>query len=166
MEDDQAGGKYKSPGGGQAAIPPRTGRFGDDKDPNLGKDYQFKPGQSGNPAGGKKGQKLLSTQIREMMDDPKFIDRLSEKIKDKMELPDEEFQGTPMKAIITVAMLEAMDPARQAGDRDKARDWLAKFGYGSKVDITSDGQRIAESPKVISVINPRQDDAPAETEAS
>lgn len=160
----------RSAGGQQAALPPRTGRFGDDKDPNLGKDTQFRKGQSGNPAGRKKGVKLLSTVIQELMDDERFIERLSEKIKTRVvdaEDPDPEFQGTPMKAIISTAIVEAMDPTMPYKARAAARDYLGRFGYGTKIDLTSDGERISESPKVISIINARPGDAALpEAEAS
>lgn len=156
-------------GGSQAGdnLPARrTGRFGDDKDPDLGKEYRFKPGQSGNPAGSQKGRLTLSTTIQNMLDDPNFIDRLSDKIKAKIidaESPDPDFQGTPIKAIITTALIEAIDPTNQPSQRQAAREWLAKYSYGTKIDITSKGERVSESPKIISVIQPRDDDAPAET---
>lgn len=105
-----------------------------------------------------------------MMDDPKFIERLSQGIKERTGIDpslDPEFQGTPMKAIITVALIEAMNPNIHPETRNKARTWIGKFGYGTKVDITSDGERITETPKIISIINARPDDAPpVEAEAS
>jgi len=154
-------------GGHQAENLParRTGRFGDDKDPNMGKDTRFKPGQSGNPKGRPKG-KSLSATIQEMLDDDTFIDRLAEALPDDVKKPDPDFQGTPMKAMITTAIIEAIDPNRKAGDRHMSRDWLAKYGYGTKVDVTSKGERISDAPKIISVINARPDDASTETEAS
>lgn len=163
--------RFIEAGGNQAGGSRRTGRFGDDKDPDLGKDTRFKPGQSGNPAGLRKGTKHLSTMIQEMMNDPQFIERLSQGIKEKTGIDpelDPEFQGTPMKAIITVAMIESMNPNIHPVARDKARSWVGKFGYGTKVDITSDGERITETPKIISIINarPSDDAAQSETEAS
>lgn len=146
-----------STGGWQAGLTRRTGRFGDDKDPNVGADTQFKPGQSGNPAGPKKGRKSLSTVIQEMMNDPKFIDKLSEKVKEKAGIADEDFQDTPMKAIITTALLEAMHPSNDPAARGRARDWLRKAGYGDKIDITSDGERLQQAPIVVSTIHPRPD---------
>lgn len=141
-------------------------------DPLQGEKTQFKPGQSGNPAGRPKGSKSLSTQIQHMMNDPKFIERLSIGIKERTGIDpslDPEFQGTPMmKAIITVALIEAMNPTNDAETRAKSRGWLSRFGYGTKVDITSDGERISETPKIISIINARPDDnaPPLEAEAS
>lgn len=118
--------------------------FGHGQDPNTGKNTQFKPGQSGNPAGKKKGTKNLSTTIRDMLNDETFIDKLAAKIQDASKLPDPEFQGTPLKAIVSVAMIEAMDPtAARLSARNAAREWLAKFGYGTKVDVTSDDKPIA-----------------------
>lgn len=151
-------------GGTQAALPPRTGRFGDDKDPDIGAKTRFKPGQSGNPAGSKKG-KSLSATIQEMLDDETFIDKLHEKVKERFlhaDGPDPVFQSTPMKAMITTAMIEAIDPSAAPSVRKDAREFLAKYGYGTKVDITSKGERISDTPKIISVINARPDDAPAQ----
>ena len=157
-------------GGNQADGQRRTGRFGDDKDPDVGRDTQFKPGQSGNPAGKPKGRRNLSTVIQEMLNDEKFIERLSDMIPDEVKKADPEFQGTPMKAIITTAMIEAFDPTNPHKARHAARDWLAKYGYGTKIDVTSDGERIEVAPLVISKIKPRglDDDgaAPAQAEAS
>lgn len=112
-------------------------------DPNMGKDTQFKPGQSGNPAGRPKGRKSLSTEIQRMMDDPKFIERLSQGIKEKTGIDpaiDPEFQGTPMKAIITVALIESMNPKSNPEVRAKSRDWLSRFGYGTKVEVEHSGE--------------------------
>src|SRR5664280_3740012 len=93
-------------GGQQAGLVRRTGRFGDDKDPNMGADTQFKPGESGNPDGRPKGRQSLSTTIQEMLDDPKFIEKLNSTIQEKVKQADPDFQGTPMKAIITTAIIE------------------------------------------------------------
>lgn len=143
-----------------------TGGF----DPDIGAKTRFKPGQSGNPAGRPKGRRNLSTVIQEMLNDERFIDRLSDKLQDEVKKADPEFQGTPMKAIITTAMIEAFDPNRPPGPRHQARDWLAKYGYGTKIDVTSDGERVEVAPLVISKIKPRgpdNDGAPeAQAEAS
>lgn len=139
-------------------------------DPDIGKETRFKPGQSGNPNGRPKGRKNLSTVIQDMLNDERFIERLSEKLQGEVKKADPEFQGTPMKAIITTAMIEAFDPNRPPTSRHQARDWLAKYGYGTKIDITSADERIEIAPLVISKIKPRglDDDgaAPAQTEAS
>lgn len=154
-----------SSGGNQADDQRRTGRFGDDKDPNLGRGTQFKPGQSGNPAGKPKGRRNLSTVIQEMLNDEKFIERLSDKLQDEVKKADPEFQGTPMKAIITTAMIEAFNPNNPHKARHAARDWLAKYGYGTKIDVTSDGERLEVAPLVISNIKPRGLDDDGATEA-
>lgn len=90
---------------------------------------QFKPGQSGNPNGRPKGALSLSWHIQHMMEKADF--------KTYVQHPTEgykEFAGTPMEAIVTVALTKAA-----AGDKD-ARDWLAKYGYGSKLDMTTNGK--------------------------
>ena len=150
-------------GGHQAAHLPvvRTGRFGDDKDPNLGAKTRFKPGQSGNVKGRPKGKSLSST-IQDMLDDEEFIDRLSKGVKEKVLEADPDFQGTPMRAMITAALLEAINVNGNPKSKAAAREWLAKYGYGTKVDVTSKGERISDVPKVISVIQPRGGDAEPE----
>ncbi|TFC29361.1 hypothetical protein E3O25_05475 [Cryobacterium sp. TMT1-3] len=69
--------------------------------------------------------------------------------------------------MITTAVIEAIDRTSDQKARANAREFLGKFGYGSKVDITSKGERITEVPKIISVINARPGDrAPTETQTS
>lgn len=138
-------------------------------DPSIGADTQFKAGESGNPKGRPKG-KSLSKTIQELLDDENFIERLDQKIKERfgegVDGPDPEFQGTPMRAMITTAVIEAIDPTLQPKARASAREWLGKYGFGTKVDVTSKGERISDAPKIISIINARPDDASVEAEAS
>lgn len=88
---------------------------------------QFKPGQSGNPKGKPKGTLSLSTHIQRLMNEEDF-----EAIIPDGKLTDKEYKGTPMIAIIKTAL------ARAANGDDKARDWLAKYGYGTNVETTSE----------------------------
>lgn len=81
------------------------------------------PGQSGNPQGKPKGTKHLSTYIQEMMDDPGFIIGAKDK---------KNIIGKPIKAILGTLINKAL-----SGDV-RAFELLAKYGYGSKVDVTSD----------------------------
>lgn len=90
-------------------------------------DTQFKPGESGNPAGKPKGAKHLSTHIQEMLNDEEFETYLEHPAKGYVP-----FKGAPIKAIVTVALRKAA-----AGD-DKAREWLAKYGYGTKLQLSND----------------------------
>lgn len=99
--------------------------------PFPNKDTQFKPGQSGNPAGKPKGAKHLSTHIQEMLNDEEFETLLSHPTQGYIE-----FKGAPMKAIIKTAMIRAM-----SGD-NKWAEWLAKHGYGTNLDITSNGETL------------------------
>lgn len=82
----------------------------------------WQPGQSGNPKGKPKGTKHLSTWIQEMMENDSFKIMLSNgKIK----------KEAPIRATITVLINKALE-----GDM-KAADLLCKYGYGSKINITT-----------------------------
>lgn len=85
----------------------------------------WQSGQSGNPAGKPKGTKHFSTWIQEMMEDEQFVRKLANG-KSKRE--------APVKAIVATLITKALD-----GDL-KAIDLLAKYGYGSRHDITTDSQ--------------------------
>lgn len=89
---------------------------------------QFKPGQSGNPAGKPKGALHLTTHIQNMLNDEDFTTYLAD-ARDGWK----EFKGAPIKAIVQTAMIKAIQ-----GD-DKAREWLAKYGYGQKLEVEHSG---------------------------
>lgn len=88
----------------------------------------WKPGQSGNPAGKPIGTKHLSTWIREMLEDEDFTVKLSSGKK---------FKGAPIQAIVKTLVVRAIE-----GDT-RAFDLLAKYGYGTKFDVTSGGKPFA-----------------------
>lgn len=95
--------------------------------PHGGSLTPFQPGQSGNPAGKPKGTKHLSTHIQDLLNDEEFDTWLQH--------PKEgfvQFKGAPIKAIVMTAVRKAT-----AGD-DKAREWLAKYGYGQKLQLSND----------------------------
>lgn len=77
--------------------------------------------------GRRKGTKTLSVHIQEMLEDDDF----EVKLKDGTVM-----QGRPIDAIIKVAIIKAAK-----GDL-KAFDILGKYGYGTKVDITSGGKEL------------------------
>lgn len=83
-------------------------------------EHQFKPGQSGNPAGKKPGTKHLSTHIQEMLNDDSF----ELKLKDGTLLKER-----PIAAIIKTAVAKSI-----SGD-NKWAEWLAKHGYGEKLQL-------------------------------
>lgn len=90
------------------------------------KHSQWKPGESGNPAGLPKGTKQLSTWIQELlMDDGFEFIILGGKEKGKQIT----YKGAPVKAIVGVAIHKAMK-----GDV-KWAEWLAKHGYGNKIIV-------------------------------
>lgn len=78
----------------------------------------------------KKGSLHLSTIIRELADN---IDWDKTTLNNKDELK-EKYGKNGFKALIYVAFTKAM-----TGDT-KAMDWLSKNGYGTKLDITMDGE--------------------------
>ena len=84
---------------------------------------QWRAGESGNPAGKPKGTKHLSTWIRELMEDENFGKQLKSR---------DRFKGAPVQAIVSMLILKAVD-----GDL-KAFDLLGKYGWGTRVDVTSD----------------------------
>ena len=88
---------------------------------------RWKKGQSGNPNGKPKGSKHISTHIQEMLNDPDF----ELKLKDGTTL-----KGRPVEAILKTAVAKAV-----SGDM-RAFDMLGKYGYGTKLDITSEGEKI------------------------
>ena len=95
--------------------------------PSIGLNTQFKPGVSGNPAGKPKGARSLSATIQDLMEDDDF----EIKLKDGQIL-----KGRPSKKIAEVMYGMAIS------GNTKAADWLAKYGYGNKIDVTSNGETL------------------------
>lgn len=83
----------------------------------------------------KKGSKHISTWIQDMLNDEEFDTLISHPTKGFIE-----FKGAPLKAIIQVAMRKAL-----AGD-DRAMEWLAKHGYGTKqiIELSDPRKEILE----------------------
>jgi hypothetical protein len=106
--------------------------IGKDTTPDIGKDTQFKPGQSGNPAGKPKGSRHLSTIIQELAED---IDWDKTTLKNKEELK-AKYGKNGFKAVAYVALTKAM-----TGDV-QAMKWLAENGYGKHLDVTSGGDKL------------------------
>lgn len=82
----------------------------------------------------KKGSRHLSTLIRELADDIDW-DLTTLKDKEKMKTL---YGSNGWKAIVYVATTKAI-----SGDT-KAMDWLAKNGFGTKIDLTTDDEPINE----------------------
>jgi len=106
--------------------------IGKDQEPTIGKDTQFKPGESGNPDGLPKGTKHLKTLIQEIGNNIDW-DKTTLKDKDKMK---QMYGNNGWTALIYVAFTKAL-----AGDA-KAMEWLAKNGYGTNIDLTSNGENL------------------------
>ena len=93
-------------------------------DPAVGEKTQFKPGESGNPEGKPKGTIHISTHIKNMLNDEKFMpENVDTRLKG----------GVPLEAIINTAITKA-----HAGD-NKWAEWLAKYGYGQKLELVGEG---------------------------
>ena len=101
-------------------------------DPQVGKNTQFKPGQSGNPKGVPKGTKHLSTLIREIGEN---IDWSKTTLKNKEDIKSK-YGNNFWEALVYVQATKAM-----AGD-PKAAQFLAENGFGKHMDITSNGESI------------------------
>lgn len=102
-------------------------RFGDPDHPDpkeAGKETQFQPGESGNPAGKPAGTRSLAWHIQNLLNDDNF-EYIILGGKDKGKTIS--YKGAPIKAIIGVAIHKAMK-----GD-PKWAEWLAKHGYGNKI---------------------------------
>jgi len=87
-------------------------------------DTQFKPGESGNPAGKPKGAIHLSTMIQDYLNEELDPDTVNPK----------EVGKTRMKALVATAFIKA-----DAGD-NKWAEWLAKYGYGQKLQLEHSGE--------------------------
>ena len=105
---------------------------------NPPKEHQFtKENAAENGAKGgrnKKGSKHISTHIREMLDDPNFEIKLK---------GGSIVRGRPMEAVIKAAIAKAV-----SGDM-RAFDMLGKYGYGQKLDLTTDGQPLPALVKFV-----------------
>lgn len=86
-----------------------------------------KKGDVRNPSGKPKGTLHLSTHIQNLMADDAFEANILD-----AKTGVREYKGIPVKAIIQVAITKAVN-----GD-DKAREWLAKYGWGQKLQLAND----------------------------
>lgn len=157
--------KSKKSGGDQAAKKPKK-LLANGLDPSVGKNTQFKPGQSGNPAGKPKGTKHINTWIQEIVTDEEYEAR----VVDPKTWQIVDFKGAPIKAII-MSLVHTTMTHPDYNVRLKAADKLMHYGWPTKNEHTgADGERLVQTPLVISPIQPRQvgeaGDAPAQTEAS
>lgn len=134
----------------QAKKPKRTLNNG--VDPSVGKGTQFKPGVSGNPAGKPKGTKHINTWIQELAEDEEFTALLVD-LKDGFK----EFKGAPIKAIIKQTINEAIG-SQDPKVRQAAREWIAKYGWPTKNEVTgADGaplMPVALDSAILNRLNP------------
>lgn len=93
----------------------------------------WQPGQSGNPAGMKKGTRSWSTIVQSLLEDEDLADKvISKKPAWWDALPQKNFGN---------AIVVAMQVKAASGD-SKAATWLRKTGFGDKLDITSNDDNI------------------------
>lgn len=85
-----------------------------------------KPGEVRNPKGKPKGTIHLSTHIQNMLNDPNFELKLKN---------GELLKGAPILAIIKTAIAKGV-----SGDT-RAMEWLAKHGYGEKIQLEVNDKR-------------------------
>ena len=120
--------KTNQSGDKQAVKPKKLLKSG--LSPDIGKATQFKPGQSGNPAGKPKGTKHINTWIQELAEDEEFTALLID-LKDGYK----EYKGAPIKAIIKQTINEAL-AGKDPRVRQAAREWLAKYGWPTKNEVS------------------------------
>lgn len=98
------------------------------------KDKQWKPGQSGNPAGRPKGIKSFANIVRVVLADENLVDKVTNSKNQKWlaMLPEKNVAN----AVVVAMVVKALE-----GDAHAA-DWLRKTGYGDKLDITTDGHEL------------------------
>lgn len=94
---------------------------------NLQNLKSWKPGQSGNLNGKPRGTKHISTHIRELLYDENFEATILDAKKGSLH-----YKGAPIEAIIRVTIARAVN-----GD-DKAREWLARYGWGKPMEEDED----------------------------
>ncbi len=142
--------------GGQQARGPNV-----KTDPMIGKATQFKPGQSGNPAGKPKGARNFKTIVREILEDGGIDwDKVPVKNAEELKRKHGKRGGQALAYVMLAKGLSGDVPAAKA---------VSEWAYGKNIDITSDGERVEIAPLVISKIVPRDDDdgaAEAQAEAS
>lgn len=114
--------------------------------PAVGKDTQFKPGRSGNPAGKPVGTISLSNIVQKLLEDPEFAEKVVEK-------KEGWWQSLPNKnlaeAMTTAMILKAID-----GDK-MAAEWVRKTGFGDKLTIDHEDDLFDTQKLEVQVVYPK-----------
>lgn len=108
-----------------------------------------KKGEVRNPKGKPKGTKHISTWIQDLLNDEEFT-------LDNFMFNGKQFKGAPLKAIITVAIMNSLQ-----GD-NKWAEWLAKHGYGNQVNLNVNKDPIDEILKKFGISEGDADDGQTE----
>lgn len=103
--------------------------IGKEQTPDIGKDTQFKEGQSGNPKGRPKGRKSLSTIIRDIGEQQIDWKKIPVTAKSAEQLKSQFGDSTPFEAIVLAAFKEALT------GYIPAMEWLRRAGYGDKLNV-------------------------------
>lgn len=95
----------------------------------------WKPGESGNPKGKPKGTLNLSTVVKDLMADPKLMDKIIKKKPDWWP----KVKNKRAADITTIAMI-----ASATGGDHRAYNALRKAGWGDKLDLRSGDRPIKQ----------------------
>lgn len=95
---------------------------------------KFKAGESGNPAGLKKGTKHITTHIQELLEDESFEIQILQ----GYEIVD--YKGAPIKAILQAQLRLALN-SKDETTRIKATELLMKHGYSQKIENEHSGEQ-------------------------
>lgn len=96
-----------------------------------------------------KGSRNWSTVVQNLLDDEKLFNTLIDNMERKPKWLGPTNTKTLMQAITVAQAIKAL------GGSHFSAEWLRKTGWGDKIDITSDGERLTMQPIIISDIKPR-----------
>lgn len=103
----------------------------------------------GGKGGRPKGSRNWSTVTKELLENEELFAKLVASMERKPRWLQDVDPKNLQQAITIAQSLKAL------GGSHFSAEWVRKTGYGDKIDITSDGERISMEPIVISKIKPR-----------
>lgn len=123
--------------------------IGKNQDPEIGKETQFKPGESGNPAGKPKGTIDYAKRVRARLEEA--LNPLTP-IKNIKELIDKYGDSPAADAVIFALLAKAI-----TGDIPAAKE-LREAGFGNKLKVAFDNDLFVEKTITIKVVNNEDSD--------